>query len=365
MHNVRKAIGDKVILDNVTLSFYPGAKIGVVGPNGAGKSTLLKIMAGLEKRQQRRRHPRPRAPPSASCMQEPPLTEDKTVLENVEEAVAEIKAHARPLQRDRRGDGRPGRRLRRAAGRDGRPADRARPPPTPGTSTRQLEQAMDALRCPPRRRAGRHPLRWRAAPRRAVQAAAAAARPAAARRAHQPPRRRDACSWLEGHLADLPGRRPRRHPRPVLPRQRRRSGSCELDRGQLHPYEGNYSTYLETKRERLQIEGKKDAKRAKILERRARVGALQRQGPAGQEQGPPGPLRGDGRRGRAEPQARLRRDQHPAGPAAGRRRARGQQPRQGLRRPRADRRPVASRCRAPASSASSAPTASARPRCSR
>src|SRR5688500_17764982 len=90
MHNVRKALGDKVVLDNITLSFYPGAKIGVVGPNGVGKSTLLKLMAGIEK------------PNNGDAMlakdatvgillQEPPLTEGKTVLENVEEGVAHIK----------------------------------------------------------------------------------------------------------------------------------------------------------------------------------------------------------------------------------------------------------------------------------
>src|SRR5687768_2448641 len=91
LRNVRKAHGDKVVLDDVTLSFLHGAKIGVVGPNGTGKSTLFKIMAGLE-------HPSNGdaiKDPDATVgilLQEPPLTEDKTVLENVEEAVAAVKA---------------------------------------------------------------------------------------------------------------------------------------------------------------------------------------------------------------------------------------------------------------------------------
>ena len=104
MRKARKAHGDKVILDDVTLSFLPGAKIGVVGPNGAGKSTVLKIMAGLDQ------------PSNGDAIlspgysvgileQEPQLDEDKDVLGNVEEGVGEIKALARPLQRDRRADG--------------------------------------------------------------------------------------------------------------------------------------------------------------------------------------------------------------------------------------------------------------------
>ncbi|MBS6332321.1 MAG: ATP-binding cassette domain-containing protein, partial [Propionibacterium sp.] len=91
MHNVRKAVGDKVILDNVTLSFFPGAKIGVVGPNGAGKSTMLKLMAGLDKPNNGDAN-LAKGATVGILLQEPPLTEDKTVRENVEEAVGDIKA---------------------------------------------------------------------------------------------------------------------------------------------------------------------------------------------------------------------------------------------------------------------------------
>ena len=90
MHNVRKTLGDKLILDNVTLSFYEGAKIGVVGPNGAGKSTMLKIMAGLEKPNNGDATLKKDATVGI-LLQEPPLTEGKTVMENIEEAVADTK----------------------------------------------------------------------------------------------------------------------------------------------------------------------------------------------------------------------------------------------------------------------------------
>src|SRR3546814_464418 len=91
LRNVRKAHGDKVVLDNVTLSFLHGAKIGVVGPNGTGKSTLLKIMAGLEHANNGDAILDPEAT-VGMLQQEPPLTEGTTVLENVQEAVGEIKA---------------------------------------------------------------------------------------------------------------------------------------------------------------------------------------------------------------------------------------------------------------------------------
>ena len=158
LRNVRKAHGDKVVLDNVTLSFLHGAKIGVVGPNGTGKSSLLKIMAGLDHANNGDAILDPDAT-VGMLQQEPPLTEGRTVLENVEEAVGEIKAKMDRLDEIYDGDGRPRRRPRQAPRRDGRPADRPRPrqrvgprqPPRPGDGRAALPAA---------RRARRQPLRW-------------------------------------------------------------------------------------------------------------------------------------------------------------------------------------------------------------
>ena len=121
MSRARKAHGDKVILDDVTLSFLPGAKIGVVGPNGAGKSSVLKIMAGLDQPS----NGEARLTPGYSVgilMQEPELNEEKTVLGNVEEGAGEIKAKVDRYNEISAADGRPRRRLRRADDRDGPPA---------------------------------------------------------------------------------------------------------------------------------------------------------------------------------------------------------------------------------------------------
>ena len=158
LRNVRKAHGDKVVLDNVTLSFLHGAKIGVVGPNGTGKSSLLKIMAGSTTPSNGDAILDPDAT-VGMLQQEPPLTEGKTVLENVEEAVGEIKAKLDRLQRDLRRAGRPGRRLRQAARRDGRPADRPRPRQRVGP--RQPARPGDGRAALPAAGHGRrHPLRW-------------------------------------------------------------------------------------------------------------------------------------------------------------------------------------------------------------
>ena len=263
MHNVRKSLGEKLILDNVTLSFYEGAKIGVVGPNGAGKSTLLKIMAGLEK------------PNNGDAMlgkgktvgillQEPPLTEDKTVMENVQEAVADTLAKVERFNEIGMEMAEPD------ADFDALMAEM-------GTLQEeldhlnawdlesQLEQAMDALQCPP----GDTPVDVLSGGerRRVAMVKLLLAQPDLLL-LDEPTNHLDAESvnWLEGHLKTYPGAvLAVTHDRYFLDNVA--EWICEIDRGKLHPYEGNYSTYLETKRSRLQIEGKKDAKRAKILER--------------------------------------------------------------------------------------------------
>ena len=158
LRNVRKAHGDKVVLDNVTLSFLHGAKIGVVGPNGTGKSTLLKIMAGLEHANNGDAIKDPDAT-VGMLQQEPPLTEGKTVLENVEEAVSELKGKMARLDDALHGHGRPGRRPRQAQRRGRCAAERARRGQRVGP--RQPPRAGDGRAALPAvRRAGRHPLRW-------------------------------------------------------------------------------------------------------------------------------------------------------------------------------------------------------------
>ncbi len=261
MHNVRKTLGEKLVLDNVTMSFFPDAKIGVVGPNGAGKSTLLKIMAGLE---------RPnngdvvlaKEATVGILLQEPPLTAGKTVLENVEEAVAETKAMVNRFNEIwglMGGDDDAA--LMAEAGELQEQLDHR----NAWDLDSQLEQAMDALRCPD--------------PDQVVDVLSGGERRRVALcklllqqpdllLLDEPTNHLDAESvnWLEGHLKNYPGAvLAVTHDRYFLDNVA--GWICEVDRGKLHPYEGNYSTYLETKKSRLQIEGKKDAKRAKILER--------------------------------------------------------------------------------------------------
>ncbi len=263
MHNVRKTLGDKVVLDNITLSFYPGAKIGVVGPNGTGKSTLLKLMAGIEK------------PNNGDAtlakdatvgilLQEPPLTEGKTVLENVEEGVADIKALQARMDELGVAMGDPDAdfdTLMAEMGEVQTELDHR----NAWDIDSQLEQAMDALRCPPpdamvdvlsggeRRRVALCKLLLQQPDLLLLD---------------EPTNHLDAESvqWLETHLKAYTGAvLAVTHDRYFLDNVAQ--WILELDRGRTHPYEGNYSTYLDTKKARLQIEGRKDAKRAKILER--------------------------------------------------------------------------------------------------
>ncbi|AJQ90487.1 energy-dependent translational throttle protein EttA [Propionibacterium freudenreichii] len=263
MHDVRKTVGEKVILDGVTLSFYPDAKIGVVGPNGAGKSTLLKVMAGLEPINNGEAYLAKDATVGL-LQQEPPLTEDKTVLENVEEAVADLKGMLN--------------RFNEISAEMANPdADYDALLPEMGELQEQLDarnawdidsqlqQAMDALQCPP----PDTPVNvMSGGERRRVALCKLLLEQPDLLLLDEPTNHLDAESvnWLEAHLKAYPGAvLCVTHDRYFLDNVV--TWICEVDRGRLFPYEGNYSTYLETKRKRLQIEGQKDAKRAKILEK--------------------------------------------------------------------------------------------------
>ena len=263
MHNVRKKLGEKLVLDNVTVSVYEGAKIGVVGPNGAGKSTMLKLMAGMIKTDNGDAM-LAKGKSVGILLQEPPLTEGKTVLENVHEAVAETKGMLDRFNEISLAMGEPDAdfdALLAEMGELQTELDHR----NAWDLDSQLEQAMDALQCPPgdalvdvlsggeRRRVALCKLLLQQPDLLLLD---------------EPTNHLDAESvnWLEGHLKNYPGAvLAVTHDRYFLDNVA--EWICEIDRGQLHPYEGNYSTYLETKRARLQIEGKKDAKRAKILEK--------------------------------------------------------------------------------------------------
>ena len=261
MKKARKAHGDKVILDDVTIMFYPGAKIGVVGPNGAGKSTVLQIMAGLQQPSNGEAYLTP-GYTVGILLQEPQLDESKNVIDNVKEGVAETVAMLARF--------------------DEISAEMANPDADYDTLLTemgnlqeqldhrnaweldsQLEQAMDALRCPPpdadvsvlsggeKRRVALCKLLLQAPDLLLLD---------------EPTNHLDAESvlWLEQHLNKYVGAVVAiTHDRYFLDNVAQ--WILELDRGRAYPYEGNYSTYLETKAARLKVEGQKDAKRAKRL----------------------------------------------------------------------------------------------------
>jgi ATP-binding cassette ChvD family protein len=261
MKKARKAHGDKVILDDVTIMFYPGAKIGVVGPNGAGKSTVLQIMAGLQQPSNGEAYLTP-GYTVGILLQEPQLDETKNVIDNVKEGVAETVAMLARF--------------------DEISAEMANPDADYDTLLTemgnlqeqldhrnaweldsQLEQAMDALRCPPpdadvsvlsggeKRRVALCKLLLQAPDLLLLD---------------EPTNHLDAESvlWLEQHLNKYIGAVVAiTHDRYFLDNVAQ--WILELDRGRAYPYEGNYSTYLETKAARLKVEGQKDAKRSKRL----------------------------------------------------------------------------------------------------
>lgn len=259
MKRVRKAHGDKVILDDVTLSFYPGAKIGVVGPNGAGKSSVLRIMAGLDKPNNGDAFLATGATVGI-LQQEPPLNEDKTVRGNVEEGMGDIKIKldrfnevAELMATDYTDE------LMEEMGRLQEELDHA----DAWDLDAQLEQAMDALRCPP---ADEPVTNLSGGERRRVALCKLLLSKPDLLLLDEPTNHLDAESvqWLEQHLASYPGAiLAVTHDRYFLDNVA--EWILELDRGRAYPYEGNYSTYLEKKAERLAVQGRKDAKLQKRL----------------------------------------------------------------------------------------------------
>jgi len=261
MKKARKAHGEKVILDDVTLAFYPGAKIGVVGPNGAGKSTVLQIMAGMQQPSNGEAFLSP-GYSVGILLQEPPLDENKNVLENVQEGVAETIAMLNRFNAISEEMASPDADYDSLLAEMGVLQEQLDHRNAWDLDS-QLEQAMEALRCPApdadvkvlsggeRRRVALCKLLLQAPDLLLLD---------------EPTNHLDAESvlWLEQHLSKYPGTVVAiTHDRYFLDNVAQ--WILELDRGRAYPYEGNYSTYLETKATRLKIEGQKDAKRAKRL----------------------------------------------------------------------------------------------------
>ncbi|WP_454931618.1 energy-dependent translational throttle protein EttA [Actinomyces oricola] len=261
MIKARKAHGDKVILDDVTMAFLPGAKIGMVGPNGAGKSSILKIMAGIDQPSNGEAWLAP-GYTVGILLQEPPLNEDKTVLGNVEEGVAEIKAKLDRYNEISAAMADPNADFDTLLAEMGTLQD-ALDSSGAWDLDSQLEQAMDALRCPPPDTPVKH---LSGGERRRVALCKLLLEAPDLLLLDEPTNHLDAESvlWLEQHLASYKGAVIAvTHDRYFLDHVAQ--WIAEVDRGHLYPYEGNYSTYLETKEKRLEVQGKKDAKLAKRL----------------------------------------------------------------------------------------------------
>ncbi|UFS60891.1 energy-dependent translational throttle protein EttA [Subtercola endophyticus] len=261
MVRARKAVGDKLILDDVTMSFLPGAKIGVVGPNGAGKSTILKIMAGLDTPSNGE------AKLSAGytvgiLMQEPELDESKTVLENVQEGVGPIKAKVDRFNEISAELADPDADFDKLLEEMGTLQEQIDAEDAWDLDS-QLEQAMDALRTPPGDASVKN---LSGGEKRRVALTKLLLQKPDLLLLDEPTNHLDAESvlWLEQHLAKYHGAvLAVTHDRYFLDHVA--EWIAEVDRGHLYPYEGNYSTYLEKKQERLMVQGKKDAKLSKRL----------------------------------------------------------------------------------------------------
>ena len=261
MVRARKAVGDKLILDDVTMAFLPGAKIGVVGPNGAGKSTILKIMAGLDTPSNGEATLTPGFTVGI-LMQEPVLDESKTVLENVQEGVGEIKGKIDRFNEISAAMAEPDADFDTLLAEMG-VLQEAIDAADAWDLDSQLEQAMDALRCPPADSAVGH---LSGGEKRRVALCKLLLQKPDLLLLDEPTNHLDAESvlWLEQHLSQYHGAvLAVTHDRYFLDHVA--EWIAEVDRGRLYPYEGNYSTYLEKKSERLKIQGKKDQKMAKRL----------------------------------------------------------------------------------------------------
>jgi ATP-binding cassette ChvD family protein len=261
MKKARKAHGDKVILDDVTLMFLPGAKIGVLGPNGAGKSTVLQIMAGLQQPSNGEAYLSP-GYSVGILLQEPPLNEDKNVLENVQEGVAEtigLLNRFNAISEEMANPDADYDKLLAEMGTLQEQLDHR----NAWDLDSQLEQAMDALRCPPPEADVKV---LSGGERRRVALCKLLLQKPDLLLLDEPTNHLDAESvlWLEQHLSKYEGTVVAiTHDRYFLDNVAQ--WILELDRGRAYPYEGNYTTYLETKEARMKVEGQKDAKRAKRI----------------------------------------------------------------------------------------------------